>query len=298
MNLLARKVVLFLILSLVFLPSARFDHLEASTIYYKDGAVTNDVSDLKRIGDSFLYKLNGKSKTVFVYRVSKILDDNGNVFYEPSDLTYSKKWNSANGYEYSFKKNNNEIATGHWTDDSRFEIDSGSLTDGIYIEYYDSGALKSTLTASNNTLNRVSKIYFDSGKIKREGTFVNGREEGISKLYDNNSDVVGTSEYKNGKKNGETKLFYKSGKVKAILTFSDGKVNGIQKTFYESGKKQSVVHFSNGVRNGSIEEYYENGKLMMKGSFINDNLDGEVTQYYESGRVKSSKLFDNGKLVK
>ena len=297
MNLSVRKLILFLIMiqSLLFFV---LSEAEASAIYFKDGKVIENVSEIKLIGKSFVYKSNGKESSVFVYRIAKILDDNGNLFYEPTVYTYSKKWSTDHGYEYTFKKNEDIIATGYWDENDSFVINSGSLQDGNYSEYYDSGSLQSVLSISNNNLNGASKFYFDSGKLKREGTFVDGKEEGISKLFDANGDITGTSEYKDGRKNGETKLFYKSGNVKAVLAFSDGKVDGVQKTFYESGKPQTIVNFSNGLRNGSIEEYYETGKPMMKGSFVNDALNGQVTQYYESGRVKSSKLFDNGKLVK
>lgn len=296
MNLSIRKLVLctIMIQSLLFFA---FNHAEASTIYFKDGKVLENVSDIKTIGKSFIFKINGKESSVFIYRITKVVDDKGNLLYESSANTYSRKWASARGYEYTFKKNDDVIATGYWNENGSFIIDSGKLQNGNYNEYYDSGALQSTLSVSNNNLNGVARFYFDSGKVKREGTFVNGKEEGISKLFDNNGDITGTSEYKNGKKNGETKLFYKSGAVKAVLMFKNGKIEGVQKTFYESGKPQTVVSFSNGVRNGSIEEYYESGKIMMKGSFVNDALNGQVIQYYESGRVKSSKLFDNGKLL-
>jgi len=270
----------------------------ASTLYYKDGTELQNVSDVRKIGDSFLYKLNGKDKSVFIYKIAKIIDDNGNLFYEPSELIYTKKWDEKKGYVYTFKKNNQVIATGYWDENDCFAIDSGSLLNGLYNENYDSGALRSTLSANNGNLNGVCRFYYDSGKLKREGTFVNGKEEGISKLYDNTGVLEGTSEYKNGKKNGTTQLLYTSGKTKALLNYKDGNIEGVQKTFYESGQVQTVVNFENGVRNGHIEEYYENGKLMMKGDFVNDNLNGQVIQYYESGRVKSTKLFDNGKLVK
>lgn len=297
MNLSVRKLILFLIIlqSLIFFTS---NQSKASTIYFKDGKVLENVSDIKVIGKSFIYKINGKHSSIFVHRIAKILDDNGNLFYEASANTYTRKWTTTHGYEYIFKKNDSIIAKGYWNENDSFVIVEGSLQNGTYSEYYDSGALQSTLSVSNNNLNGEAKFYFDSGKLKREGTFVDGKEEGISKLFDNNGNITGTSEYKNGRKNGETKLFYKSGNVKAILLFKDGKVDGVQKTFYESGKTQTIVNFSNGLRNGSIEEYYETGKPMMKGSFVNDTLNGQVIQYYESGRVKSSKFFDKGKLVK
>ena len=292
MNSLRRKAFLILISLAVILVSVLPNKAEASTVYLKD------ISNIRKVGDFFLYKVGGKNKSVFVYKISKILDDNGNTYYEPSDLSYIKSWNaSINGYTYSFKKNNEIIATGHWDENDHFII-NGTAQDGVYTEYYDSGVLRSTLTVSGNTLNGVCRFYYETGNPKREGTFVNGKEEGLSRLYNNTGNIEGVSEYKDGKKNGITKLFYKSGNIKAVLQYTDGKVEGIQKTFYEPGQKQTIVYFSDGVRNGPIEEYYESGKLMMKGVSVNDNLDGHVIQYYESGRIKNSKLFDNGKLVK
>jgi len=289
---------LFLILMTLLFTFVLSNQTEAFTLYFKDGTVIQNVSDIKKVGDLFLYKIAGKNKSVFAHKVSKILDDNGNIYYEPSYLFYVRYWNpSINEYTYSFKKNNKIIATGHWDENDHF-IMNGLAQDGIYNEYYDSGVLRSTLSVSNNNLNGVCKFYYETGILRREGTFVNGKEEGTSKLYNNTGNIEGVSEYKNGKKNGITKLFYKSGNIKAILQYKDGKVKGIQKTFYKSGQKQTIVNFSNGVRNGPIEEYYESGKLMMKGVSVDDNLNGQVIQYYESGRIKSSKLFDNGKLVK
>ena len=284
------------LLALVLLLTFSFE-MRGQEVFRTDGTVYKNVSNIKILDDFILFDQDGDSFSFNKRRIDKVIDANGRVIFEHVDLIANLETDKDNNPIYLFHRNGKELGCGKWIDAGEFELIRGSVTDGVYKLYHDTGELKRTFSFKNGNLNGPCEVFFRSGQVDRKGVFKNGLEEGISKLYYSNGKLKGTSVYKHGKKNGPTKLYYVSGAVRSQLNFKDSKPDGKQIMFYENGKPESIVIYKNGVPNGEVKFFYENGKLKMNGVFVNGVLDGIVTTYYESGRVKKRKRFRNGRVL-
>lgn len=271
--------------------------VRAQEVRRTDGTVYKNVSNVKILDNFILFDQNGDSFSFNKQRVDKVLDANGRVLFEHVDLVAHLEMDDDNNPIYVFLRNGKELGRGKWLDAGEFELFQGSVTDGVYKLYHDTGELKRTFSFKNGTLNGPCAVFFRSGQVDRKGVFKNGLEEGTSKLFYSDGKLKGTSLYVHGKKNGPTKLYYDSGALRSDLNFKNSKPDGKQTMYYENCKPESVVIYKNGVPNGEVRFFYENGKLKMKGHFVNGALDGVVTTYYESGRVKKRKRFTNGRVL-
>lgn len=71
--------------------------------------------------------------------------------------------------------------------------------EGIWIEYYKSGELKSETNYKNGLANGKQTIYYKNGNIKEERNFKDDVISGIRKYYDKEGKLTSTLEFKNGK---------------------------------------------------------------------------------------------------
>jgi antitoxin component YwqK of YwqJK toxin-antitoxin module len=82
---------------------------------------------------------------------------------------------------------------------------------GVYKNYFSSGALRSEYPYHNGVINGVEKEYWDADVIKAETPVVNGKINGLAKFYDENGKLKSTTKYVNDKA-GITKEFDENGK--------------------------------------------------------------------------------------
>lgn len=265
-------------------------------IEMRDGTVYTDVTGFREYEDFFLGEYLGQTLTANKNRVARVVRD-GDVLWEALELTARKMRLPDGQMEFSFFRNNEFVGRGKWNRDGIFEVLEGTIPDGTYLQYHDSGKLQRTLPFEDGQLHGQSVAYFESGIVEKEGTFVDGREEGVSKLYYKDGTLRGESTYHEGVRHGETRLYHPSGKIQSRMSFDDGVAEGLQQMFYPSGALEVEVLFRNGERHGPIRQYFESGKLKMEGEFDAGRLDGEVVIYYESGRVKNRRYFDEGRLL-
>lgn len=266
-------------------------------VHMKDGRTFNSVSDLQDVGNMFFFRHNNRNQSIDKNRINKIVDNNGKIVFEHVEQLARRTLNDKREEVFVFYTNNKEVAKGNWNRNGFFEMNAYGIPDGVYKQYYDSGAIAREFSVKNRQLNGDCRVFYESGIVQREGTFVNGKENGISKLYYENGILKGESIFLNGLKNGETKLYYNSGTLKAIMNFKNGEAHGEQKTFYEGGQLETIVNIDNGKRSGPVKSYYESGKPKMEGVFRRGELHGTVTVYYESGRVKKKMNFVDGRII-
>jgi antitoxin component YwqK of YwqJK toxin-antitoxin module len=269
----------------------------ATTIYLKDGQVIEGVRNLKEFESVFLYESNSRSITLPKERVQRIVDEKGKVLFELRVLSMRQISQANTLPVFEFFVNNQPVARGGWHSEGKFQVLSGRLPDGQFLEYYPSGRIKREYEAKGGTLNGPCREYFASGILERESTMLNGLEDGVSKNYHQNGRLKGESTFKNGVKEGETRLYFESGALRTVMTFSKGVVEGFQQVYYETGELDTEIEFRKGIRHGVIRQFFETGNLRMTGTFREGKLEGEVVTYYESGRVRSRQHFRDGRVV-
>ena len=272
----------------------------AETVHMKDGSIYTKVSNLRDVGSVFLFEYEGRMQSVAKRKIDRIVDDDGRIVFEAQTLS-AKQIAGADGHAvYVFYRNGQELGRGRWSaeSDGVFELTRGTVPDGVYKEYYDSGKLEKEFPFKNGLLHGICRTYYDTGKIAKEGTFLNGREEGISRLFYKSGQLKGESVFKNGLKDGETRLYHASGSLRGMLPFSKGQIHGKAMMYYPSGQLELEVEFKNGRKHGTMKKYYESGKIKLDATCKDDEFHGDVTSYYESGRVKKSKTFRNGKVLR
>jgi antitoxin component YwqK of YwqJK toxin-antitoxin module len=132
-----------------------------------------------------------------------------------------------------------------------------SLKNGIWTDYYPSGAKKSEITFNNNRKKGYAKIYFENGNLKEEGN------------WDEN------------KWTGEYKFYYENGNPFYIWNFDkDGQRTGHQQYFHENGKPEIEGNWNAGKETGIIKEYNEDGLLIAEKSFNDGVFDATASKEY------------------
>ena len=94
----------------------------------------------------------------------------------------------------------------------------------------------------NGKLEGIYKEYYESGALEAEGNFKNGKLEGILKEYDENGNLTQQTTFKNGLREGQMKSYNSYGKFWATITYKNDKaVSGI----CANGKKWNNAELSN-----------------------------------------------------
>lgn len=261
----------------------------------KDGTLYEDATGLRDLGDVFLFRIDGKTLTIQKKRIARITTRRGReTLYEDTVLTVEKVRDPTREAEFIFQRNSERVAVTRWGRDGAFNVLSGRIPDGDYIEYYDSGKVEREFSVRQGTLNGPCLVYYENGKIERRGVFRDGREEGTSQLYFNTGELKGEATFSQGVKHGETRLYFRDGALKSVMTFEYGNATGSQRMYYPSGQLAAELTFAGGLKEGPIRQYYESGKLKFEATFENNRLNGTATTYYESGRIKKRQLFRDG----
>lgn len=179
----------------------------------------------------------------------------------------------------------NGLKQGHWiilnstkhlpgyTDKDKIEEGDykNNLKQGIWIQYYPSGAIKNKITFNNNRPDGYTISYFENGKTAEEGI------------------------WKNNRWTGDYKLYYENGIVQHQFHYNDnGKRDGDQKYFYPNGQVMIDGDWAAGKQTGVTTEYYDDGTVKAKEQFNNGSLDPSQSQTFPP---KSNKIPDNATVV-
>ena len=162
-------------------------------------------------------------------------------------------------------------------------------------EFYESGALKSTLNYLEGKKSGESKFFRKNGQISGVKNYIKGKRSGEEIWFyesdhsDEPSPIYGTFQWSESMRNGKAKRFYKSGVLKESSTFINNVRKGEAKTYYESGALKYVVNF-NGFEDGEGKIFYESGALRtiipFEGKY--GAQEGQAKNFYESGELEST----------
>ena len=121
-----------------------------------------------------------------------------------------------------------------------FSVKEGKI-DGLYVEYYSSGSIKSLSNFKNGILD---------GKY--------------SKFYQNDL-LMEEFHYKNGLMQGERILNWRNGNLKEKNFFKRGAMTRASEFYFSNGNPRKIISFDvNGRRDGEWIDYDSDGKLKLK----------------------------------
>lgn len=148
------------------------------------------------------------------------------------------------------------------------------VLDGICLEYYKNGLLKSTSTYDKGIREGAWFTYYENGNLKEKSKYLNGLKSGLWT-------------YK--KQDG---TLYTQIPYKIILqdSISVSVKDGVEKR-WNNGVLASTEVWVNGKLHGQRIGYYPNGVVGSRTDFVNGELDGKALEYYDNGNLKSDRTY-------
>jgi antitoxin component YwqK of YwqJK toxin-antitoxin module len=269
-----------------------------------------DLRTPKRIknGEQTLYYDNGTIEAIGLYENDKLLeyswyDVDGKEEEKVTDVDENSQLDWERGFErtksekeyveypkiYRIKYYNKKGKI------YRLQSIKNKKTHGDYIEYYESGKIKSKIKYVDGKEQGDYIYYYESGMINYSGNYLDGLIQGDQIWYYESGKIKSRVKYVDGKRQGYLIWDYESGKIKCRVKYVDGKEQGDQIWYYESGKIESKSKMVDGIRQGDRIVYYESGNIKNKENYLDGIEQGDRIEYYESGKIKSKSKYVDGK---
>jgi len=129
---------------------------------------------------------------------------------------------SSSAIEKIFFKNDIIIATRTYNDKNELIKMEGNLEDGKYIEYYDSGTVKSEINISSNMENGSFKIFYENGNLKTKAEYKNALIDGDAYFYSPDGKLLLQQSYKMGLLDGPVIEYDLNGNIVKKETYIQG----------------------------------------------------------------------------
>ena len=205
----------------------------------------------------------------------------------PYDLIkFENKYYIANSYDpYSGKvldyyDNGIKKLEGHY---------ANGIKDGVWLEFYDSGKLKSETIHNNNQAAYTS--FFESGEIKLFGLLINDLKYGLWIRFDTEGNERIHSFFSMGILESEVEIDIPTKPEKKVVLKSDLKIENLS----EADITIEIDKINLELKNGEYITYFDSGKYLVE--FYEDNLlEGVSTLYYKSDKKNIVRSFSKGKI--
>ncbi len=194
---------------------------------------------------------------------------------------------------------------------------------GVWLELYPDGKIKSEITYNNGMPDGVYKEYTPLGTVKKIEIYRNGKLISQSnKLNLKTADIqVIEEKYPNGKTKffktfrdsipiGMHKYYAENGKLIKAIWYSDygekkgeglidslGKKIGKWILYYNTGEKFAEGYYKNDLPDSLWIFYYRNGSIMQKGKYIEGYPVGKWIMYYPNGKVLKKEFYSSDGLT-
>ncbi len=197
-----------------------------------------------------------------------------------------------------FYKNGQQIAVQNLSSQGAIVVStSGKIPDGITIEYYNTGIVKTRANYEDNQLNGILERYDSDGHILAEEKYQHGLLEGqVCIYYPQKNKIRETRYYKENKLDGKREIFYSNGKKSLEEIYEKGKLNGLKQVFYENGNLNLKEIYVNDKLESEKSYYYQDGSLWYKENYSNGKLEGEKLTYYPNKKLFIKENFKDGML--
>ena len=192
----------------------------------------------------------------------------------------------------------------------------GDKQQGVYIEYYKNGNIKSMHDYSSaiSLINRYEGYengnpkdtsylnsdstswtniqYFENGHMKSKGTWLITRIENVK----NSHERITSSKYGRW-------VYFSPNQDSTVISYDENSnisSSGPYRFYYFNGQlKKSGNYNGEGMRHGKLFRYYKNGQLKYKGRFVNGKPKGKHIDYYENKNKQYELIYRmNGNLKK
>jgi antitoxin component YwqK of YwqJK toxin-antitoxin module len=167
--------------------------------------------------------------------------------------------------------------------------DTKNLKQGVWKEFYPTGALKNEVPYSDNKMNGYLKEYSPTGSLLNTTKYKNG--------------VLQTNAPELAKLDVQTE-YYSNGRVKSAKSYKDGVAEGIHREYSPEGKITSAKVFVEGIltaegvldtlgrEQGIWKEYYPEGQLRSHGEYLNGKRIGEWVFYHVNEKIEQKGVYD------
>jgi len=116
-------------------------------------------------------------------------------------------------------------------------IDTDSLKQGVWREFWPNGDLKSETSFKNNLRDGLEIIWYDSPDcVEQESYYKEGKQDGILIHYSKKCRKDFVENYKKGVKEGVEVEYYSNGNRKAEGTYKRGSLDGYYKVYDRKGR--------------------------------------------------------------
>lgn len=294
-----------------------------------EGSYQND----KRNGFFKYYDVNGNFISVEKFENDKLIEDapetkvlEKKIAYYPNgkpSITATYYKNKPEGIRREFDTNG-VVVKGYLFDNGilRYEgiTDLNGKRQGRWIEYYETGEMRSEGEYLNSSHVGEWKFYFQDktieivGSYNRKGekigewrwyypdgkplmieNYEEGKLEGLFVEYDNLGNEISKGEYLNNAEEGE--WIYVHGNSTEKGSYFDGMRQGLWKTWFNNGKVASEIEFEQDLPNGKFISYWENGTVKLTGKYVTGLRNGVWYKYDEDGILFLTTVYKDGKEI-
>jgi|LSQX01.1.fsa_nt_gb antitoxin component YwqK of YwqJK toxin-antitoxin module len=196
--------------------------------------------------------------------------------------------------------------------------DNEGLKQGTWMEFYQSGNVKTEMTYKDDQLHGYYKEYdvrgnlnltmlYDNGSMVKSGVEDQPDIEMVER-YDNNNNLIYSGPFRKDVPVGVHREFGADGRVTNAFMYNDngllisegivdesGNRNGRWKDFYPDGNVHSEGTYTNNRRAGLWKFYTKDGKVEQTGNYNNGRPDGLWKWYYNNGNIRIEEEYFLGK---
>lgn len=138
---------------------------------------------------------------------------------------------------------------------------------GELVTYYPNGSVyKRQICDSNGLINGVSLEYFENGNIRSETTYNHGKKDGVFKNYHKNGQLSDRGRYQNDMVSDTLFGYFDNGSLRSISFLEQGLENGISINFLD--RSQNTFFWGRMNHGISIDRWYY--KLEVDSCFYRD----------------------------
>lgn len=169
--------------------------------------------------------------------------------------------------------------------------DDGNL-DGLFVEYYNNGQIKSAGYFENNVQTSTWKTFYYDGIIETEGELLEGKRYKQWNYYFPSGKIKEISNYNfKGELSGMLISYDEFGKKVSEADYINNKLNGRYLEFYYNGRIALEGYYNLGLKDSIWEEYNIWGSLSFRKRYKDDLENSKWEYYYENGNIQKTESY-------
>ena len=251
-------------------------------MYYKNGQLCLDYDENNN--NYFFY--NDKGNLI----IERNVDKQGyyKEYYQNSQLKsegkeFSNERFSYGEYSPSFYATDRVFPVSKFINENLSKVKNYNK-DGKWIDYFESGQIKSIKSFNKGRLVEEKKTWHSNGVISSE------KNEFSLLNWDTDGNLTSSKFFKDG----ELEVFHINGKLKLKGSIKNKNKNGLWREWYDSGQLKSRGNYNNGQGFGLIQKWFLNGNLKQEDKYQDyaDNSLIYIKEFYQNGNLKYEKRWD------